>query len=124
MELILGMAYRCMEPPRHIYIPLFDTSLESDEMLLVNFTTMRDSSIDDSCILMPSDYEELTHETTVAYLIAMIGKKSAFLRALHSGKFIQLSDLPVPTLNKIIQGGHHSEELANTKKRLLPSRSK
>lgn len=115
------MAFRCMEPPRHIYIPLFDANLDSDEMLLVNFTTLRDSSIDDTCILMPPDYQELTHETTVAYSRTMVGKKSAFMRAVESGHFIQLDNLPLATWRKIVEGGHSSEELPRTKKRLLPS---
>ena len=33
------MAFRCMEPPRHIHVPIFDPQREDDEMLLVNFTT-------------------------------------------------------------------------------------
>ena len=73
-----------MEPPRHIYIPIFDANLESDEMLLVNCTTLRESSIDDTCILMPPDYQELTHETTVAFSRAIVGKKSAFMRAVEA----------------------------------------
>jgi hypothetical protein len=42
MDLTLGMAFRCMAEPRHIYIPLFDPNLDADEMLLVNFTTLRE----------------------------------------------------------------------------------
>lgn len=121
MELSPGMAFRCMEPPRHVYVPLFDTNPDSDEMLLVNFTTLRESSIDDRCILVPLDYQELTHETTVAYSRAIVGKKSAFIRAVEAGHFIQLDDLPLATWRKIVEGAHKSEELPRTKKRLLPS---
>ncbi len=120
MELT-GMVFRCMEPPRHIYIPLFDANLDSDEMLLVNCITLRESSIDDTCILMPLDYHELTHETTVAYSRAMVEKKSAFMRAMETGHFIQLDNLPLATWCKIVEGGHNSEELPRAKKRLLPS---
>lgn len=120
MELTAGMAFRCMAHPRHIHVPLFDPSLDSDEMLLVNFTTLRESCIDDACTLSPADYDELTHATTVAYSRSVIGKKSLFVAAIKAGHFIQLSDLSSPTWSKIIAGGHRSEELSGMKKRLLP----
>ena len=120
MELTTGMAFRCMEPPRHIYVPLFDLNADSDEMLQVNFTTLRESCVDDVCILEPVDYRELTHATTVAYSRAMLGRKSAFTRAIQAGHFIQLENLPEATWQRIVEGGHHSEELPRAKKRLLP----
>ena len=55
MKLTPRMAFRCMEPPRHIHVPNFDPQREDDEMLLVNFTTLRDTCIDDACILHPAD---------------------------------------------------------------------
>ena len=107
-------------PPRHIFVPVFHEQSDSDEMLLVNFTTLRQSSVDDTCILNPADYSELTHETTVAYSKSMIGKKSAFLTAVAMGNFIQLEDLPATTWQKIIRGAHRSDEISAVKKRLLP----
>jgi len=120
MQLTSGMAFRCMEPPRHIYVPLFDPKVDSDEMLLVNFTTLRESCVDDVCILQPVDYRELTHATTVAYSRSLVGKKSAFIRAFQAGHFIQLENLPDTTWQRIVEGGHRSEELPRAKKRLLP----
>lgn len=120
MELTLGMAFRCMMPPRHIFVPVFDEQSDSDEILLVNFTTLRQSCVDDTCILNSADYCELTHETTVAYSKSMIGKKSAFLAAVAKGGFIQLEDLPAETWQKIISGAHRSDQLSAVKKRLLP----
>jgi len=121
MELAPGMAFRCMEHPRHIHVPLFDPSRDSDDMLLVNFTTLRESCVDDACTLTPDDYDELTHTTTVAYSRSIIGKKTSFVRAVEAGHFILLNDLPEDTWRKIIVGGHQSEELSDMKKRLLPS---
>jgi len=115
------MAFRCMEPPRHIYVPLFDAQKTDDEMLLLNFTTLRENCVDDACILKPDDYPELSHATTVAYSRAMMGGKSAFLRAVKAGHFIRLDDLPTATLQRIIAGAHQSDELSALKKRVLPS---
>lgn len=121
MELTPGMAFRCMEPPRHIYIPLFDTKKVDDGMLLVNFTTLRENCVDEACILGPDDYPELSHATTVAYSRAMVGGKSAFVRAVNAGHFIRLDDLPAATWQRIIAGAHQSDELSALKKRVLPS---
>lgn len=109
-----------MEPPRHIHVPLFDPHGDRDEMLLVNFTTLRDTRVDDACILAPGDYAELTHATTVAYSRAMIGRKSAFERAVAAGLFIQLEDLPAATGQRIIEGARRSPELSARQTRLLP----
>ena len=115
-----GMAFRSMAPPRHIFIPLFDPQKPGDEMLLVNLTTLRDSSIDEACVLHASDFAELTHASTVAYSLSMTGKKSAFLAAITAGHFVRVGDLPAPALAKVLAGAHASPELSKVKKRLLP----
>lgn len=120
MTLTPRMAFRCMEPPRHIHVPIFDPQRDSDEMLLVNFTTLRDTCIDDACILYPADYPELTHATTLAYSRAVTGKKSAFARAVCAGHFIQLQDLPAATWHRILEGARSSPELSSLRKKLLP----
>jgi hypothetical protein len=121
MTLLPRMAFRCMEPPRHIYIPLWDTARPQDDaVLLVNLTTLRESSMDGACILHPADYAELTHATTVAYSRAMSGKKSLFLKAITTGSFIRLSDLSAATWEKIILAAHQTPQLAARHKRLLP----
>ena len=115
------MAFRCLEPPRHICLALFDPSRDSeDDFLLVRLTTLRESQVDDVCILQPTDYPELTHATTVAYSRALMGKKSAFIRAIVSRHFIRLPDLPAATWAMIIQAAHRSPELSPRQKRLLP----
>lgn len=121
MKLLPRMAFRCMEPPRHICLPLFDPArAQDDDFLLVRLTTLRDSQVDDACILHPADYAELTHATTVAYARALTGKKSTFLQAIADGHFIRLPDLPDATWRKIIQAAHSSPEMSARQKRLLP----
>jgi hypothetical protein len=115
------MAFRSMEPPRHICIPLFDPARTSDDtFLLVRLTTLRESAVDDACILDPADYAELTHATTVAYSRALIGKKSAFENAVQAGHLIRLPDLSEVTWQNIIHAAHQSPELSPKQKRLLP----
>jgi hypothetical protein len=121
MNLQPRMAFRCMEQPRHIHIPLFDPTSASDDLLLVNFTTLRESCVDDTCILGPLDYAELTHETTVAYSRSLIGKKSLFVRAISKQLFVRLDDLPERAWQKILRGAQISPELSELKKNLLPA---
>lgn len=90
-------------------------------MLLVNFTTFRENSVDHACILTPEDYSELSHTTTVAYSRAMIGVKSAFIKALVESYFMRLNDLSPAAMQRIIAGAHKSDELSAIKKRVLPS---
>ena len=121
MNLLPRMAFRCMEPPRHICIPLFDPARNhEDDFPLVRLTTLRESAVDDACTLHPADYAELTHATTVAYSRALSGKKSLFQNATIAGHFIQLSDVPEATWKSIIQAAHASPELSAKQKRLLP----
>jgi hypothetical protein len=120
MKLAPRMAFRCLEPPRHIHVALFDPTAGEDAMLLVNFTTLRDTCVDEACILTPDDYAALTHATTVAYSRAMTGRRSAFERAVAYGLFIQLEDLPEAAWRLIVQGAHRSPELSAAQKRLLP----
>ena len=120
MDLTLGMAFRCMAEPRHIYVLLFDPSRDADEMLFVNFTTLRDKWVDDACILDKTDYVELKHRTTVAYSRANIYKKSLFCAAVENNHFVRLDDLPDETLRKIILGAFSSNELPERKKGILP----
>ena len=120
MDLTLGMAFRCMAEPRHIYVPLFDPSRDADEMLFVNFTTLRDKWVDDACILEKTDYVELKHRTTVAYSRANIYKKTLFFAAVENNHFVRLDDLHDETLRKIILGAFASNELPERKKGILP----
>lgn len=116
----LGSSFRCMEEPRHIFVPLFNPQVANDDLLLVNFTTLRDYSIDRDCILYPADYAELRHATTVAYSKSILGVRTKFFQAVTKRHFIQLPDLPTATLHKIICAAHLSEELSPQKKRVLP----
>ncbi|MFM8830030.1 MAG: hypothetical protein ACKOHM_03345 [Spartobacteria bacterium] len=51
---------------------MFDPNRDADEMLLVNFTTLREKCVDDACILDDSDYVELKYETTLVLRVTII----------------------------------------------------
>ncbi|MCX7045994.1 MAG: hypothetical protein NTX50_10990 [Candidatus Sumerlaeota bacterium] len=116
----LGTTLRCNQPPRHIWIVLSDPEATAGQILFVNLTTLRDSSIDDTCILGPEDYIYLSHRTTVAYSRAVSGSSEALERAIQKGDFCFLDKLPKAALRKAIEGAHKSRELSEAKKKLLP----
>ena len=120
MPLQPRMAFRCMAEPRHIHVPLFDPGAGTDDLLLVNFTTLRDTCVDDACILGPADYAELKHDSTIAYSLSKTGKQSLFCRAVAAGLFIRLEDLPEPAWQRILNGARNSPQLSSRQKKLLP----
>lgn len=104
-----------------MWVALFDEDRNDDGLLLVNFTTLRDDSVDETCILEPADYPPfIKHKTTIAYSMAKVGKRSQMVAAVRNRLFLELNSLPPVTLGKIIAGARASDELSKAKKALLP----
>lgn len=116
----LGTTLRCELPPRHIWVVLSDPAANTGQMLMVNLTTLRDSCVDDACILGPEDFPLLTHATTVAYSRAEAGPAAAIEALIRTGHFIEVAPVPAATLTKMIAGARKSDQLAPARKRLLP----
>jgi hypothetical protein len=116
----LGTTLRCNLPPRHIYVVLSDPVQTGGSILLVNVTTLDDDSVDDACILGPSDYVPyLTHATTVAYSRAQTGAATRLQELVEDGQFRLIAPIPLPTLAKILKGAHQSRELSRSQKELV-----
>ena len=73
----IGTTLRCDLPPRHIWVVLSDPAANGGRILMVNMTTLRDSCVDDDCVLGPADFVLLTHATAVAYSRAQAGPAAA-----------------------------------------------
>jgi hypothetical protein len=116
----LGATLRSNVAPRHFWIVLNDPEKSAGQVLLVSFTTLRDSCVDDICILGPADYSLLTHETTVAFSRFQIGKASGLERLVAQSLFSFVSSVPSATLHKILKAAHTSSELPLAAKTLLP----
>lgn len=87
---------------------------------MVDLTTLRSSSVDDSCILDHADFELLDHPTTVAYSRHKTGFATGLQQAIDSGFFTEITPVPAATLRKIIECGRRSPELTEAAKRMLP----
>lgn len=116
----LGTTLRCELPPRHIWVIVSDPATNGGKVLMVNMTTLRDSCVDDACVLGPEDFTLLTHATTLAYSRAQAGPVAALEGLIRSGQFIEVAAVPAATLAKIVFGARKSDQLAPALKRLLP----
>jgi hypothetical protein len=116
----LGATLRSNVAPRHFWIVLNDPEKAAGRILLVSFTNLRDSCIDDLCILGPSDFSLLSHETTVAFSRFQLGKVSGLERLIAENIFSVVQAMPPATLKKILIAAHASPELPAAAKALLP----
>jgi len=119
-----GDTFRSERAPRHIWVVLTDPAANGGKFLLVNMTSLRDSCIDDSCVLQPSDYELLSHATTIAYSRAWVANDQGLQALVSSRDFLPIPSVPAPTLEKMIAGARASRQLAPDKRKLLPVEEK
>jgi len=115
----LGTTLRCNLLPRHIWIVITTPARANGEILLVNLTSLTEECADDACILTPSDYGMLTHNTTVACSRSQIGTDAKLDALIQQGYFFVITSVPEPALQKILQAARESRELSADKKRLI-----
>ena len=118
----LGTTLRCNYPPCHFWVVLSNLAQTGGLFLFVNMTSFDGMTCtDDACLLEPSDYELLTHTTTIAYSGSHIGRVSDLTQSIQRGEFGLVTPVPPLTLAKIIDGARRSPELSRARKALLPA---
>lgn len=115
----LGTTLRCNLPPRHIWVVLSNPARTSDEILLVNFTTLTDDTLDDACILQCTDFPLLSQATAVAYSRAQVGTVAKLDALVQAGTFSVITPVSTPTLEKILAGARVTPELSEAKRNLV-----
>jgi hypothetical protein len=117
----LGLTLRCSVSPRHIWVVLSDPDQTGGKILMVNFTTLRPTTFDRSCILDTHDYDELTQPSVIAFSGSKSGLAAALEMALQEDSFSVIDpQIPEAALQKIIAAARVSSALSPAKKRLLP----
>jgi hypothetical protein len=87
---------------------------------LVRVTTDDGSWPDHDCILTPADWNELEHDSTVAYSTCKFGPAvKALEAAIERGLFQEISSPSVAVLRKVILAAHTSAGMPPTAKKLL-----
>src|SRR5437588_12723460 len=92
----LGTALRSNEPPFHRCLVLSDPPANGGQVVLVRVTTNDGSWPDRDCILTPTDWDELEHDSTVAYSTCKFGPAVESLEsAIRRGLFRKISSRPL-----------------------------
>jgi hypothetical protein len=105
----LGTALKSQEPPFHRCLVLSDPQANGGYIVLVRVTTNDGTWPDRDCILTPADWNELEHESTVAYSTCKFGPAVISLEeAIAGGLFQEISPPPLALLRRVILAGHAS----------------
>jgi len=87
---------------------------------MVNLTTLRETCVDDVCILNTGDHVSITHATTVAYSRALPAPANLLIEQIDSRMFSVLESLSEAVLARIIDGAKKSPEISQRYKDMLP----
>jgi hypothetical protein len=116
----LGTALKSQEPPFHRCLVISDPQANGGQVVLVRVTTNDGTWPDLDCILTPSDWCELEHESTVAYSTCKFGPAVRALEAaIQRGLFREISHPPVEVLHKVIKAGQSAAGMPPGAKKLL-----
>jgi hypothetical protein len=116
----LGAALKSQEPPFHRCLVISDPQNTGGMVVLVRITTDDGTWPDRDCILTPADWNELDHDSTVAYSTCKFGPAVKSLEtAIQRGLFLPISSPSVEVLRKVIAAGHTSTGIPPGAKKLL-----
>lgn len=116
----LGTALKSQEPPFHRCLVLSDPQTNGGQVVLVRVTTDDGTWPDRDCILTPADWNELEHDSTVAYSTCKFGPAvNALEAAIQRSLFLQISSPSVAVLRKVIAAGHTATGMPPGAKKLL-----
>src|SRR5882724_1647792 len=116
----LGSALKSQEPPFHRCLVLSEPQTNGGHVVLVRVTTDDGTWPDRDCILTPSDWNELEHDSTVAYSTCKFGPAvKALEAAIQRGLFQEISSPSVAVLRKVILAAHASAGMPPGAKKLL-----
>jgi hypothetical protein len=116
----LGTALKSQEPPFHRCLVISDPQNNGGQVVLVRVTTDDGTWPDRDCILTPAEWNELEHESTVAYSTCKFGPAAEALEAaIQRGLFQEISSPSVAVLRKVILAAHASAGMPPGAKKLL-----
>jgi hypothetical protein len=116
----LGTALKANEPPFHRCLVISDPQSTGGQVVLVRLTTDDGTWPDRDCILTPAEWNELEHESTVAYTTCKYGPAVLALEAaIQAGKFDLISSPSQAVLRKVIAAAHRAAGMPPSAKKLL-----
>ena len=116
----LGTALKSKEPPYHRCLVISDPPTNGGQIVLVRITTDDGSWPDRDCILTPADWNELEHNSTVAYSTCKYGPAvQALEAAIQRRLFTVITSPSAGVLRKVIATGRVSAGMPPAAKKLL-----
>ena len=117
----LGTALKSTEHPYHCCLVISDPSACNGVVVLVRITTDDGTWPDRDCILMPADWDQLEHASTVAYSTCKFGKAGAALEsAIQRGLFTLIPPPSAAVLKRVIAAAQTASGMPPGAKRYLP----
>jgi len=118
----LGAAFKINESPFHRCLVISDPSSNGNHVVLVRVTTDDGTWPDRDCILTPAEWNELEHDSTVAYTTCKYGPVVERLEAaIQQGKFNPISSPSQAVLRKVIAAARMAAGMPPAAKKLLPN---
>lgn len=116
-----GAALKSQEPPFHRCLVISDPQANGGLVVLVRITTDDGTWPDRDCLLTPADWEELDHNSTVAFSTCKFGPAVKSLEAaIQRGLFQQIASPSTAVLRKVVAAAHAAAGMPPGAKKLLP----
>jgi hypothetical protein len=116
----LGTALKSQEPPFHRGLVISDPQNTGGQVVFVRVTTDDGTWPDRDCLLTPAEWNELDHDSTVAYSTCKFGPAvQALEAAIQRGLFQPISSPSIEVLRKVIAAGRTAAGMPPGAKKLL-----
>ncbi|MBI2926215.1 MAG: hypothetical protein HYY24_10985 [Verrucomicrobia bacterium] len=115
-----GMVLRPRAVGAHVHMVVSEPFGPTEQVVIVNWTTLDEQCVDDACLLQPGDHPALRHTSSVAYSMAQLWRIARIAFAIDNGLLVELEPLSPSVLKRIITGASASPEFPKHWTRLLP----
>ena len=96
----------------HLWVVVSDPAQNSNDVLVVNLTTVRGGRFEDlSCVFEAGEHEWLSTKSFVAFRYARVYSLSHLVRLIHSKVLRAYDPFPIPLLQRIFAGASFSPYL-------------
>ena len=107
----------------HPRIVISDPELNTDKVVLVNFTGFDGEYRDHSCVLEIGEHSWLKKRTCISYKDASVVKRADVDKLIKSGGLKLLDPVSDEVLRKILAGAEATDDLPNKCRRILSDQS-
>lgn len=103
----------------HIHFVAFAEGTPPSKLVLLNFTSHYPGKCDETCLIKPHEYKQLSHNSVIGYRWARVVEGAAIQELIKSGIGKKLDPIPSNVMRKIIAGVSSSKFTPNKIKDLF-----